>query len=302
MPLVTVVIAAYNRSHLLKYAIKSVLNQEFQDFEIQVVGDCCTDDSEQVVLSFGDPRIHWTNLKKRTGTQSGPNNEGIQRAQGKYIAYLGQDDLWFPWHLIRLVEMLNSGIEFATSLHTIIAPNDVIFIGKRNRIKQHLPFPGCWIHTRKVVEQIGNWRCDTENLDTPIDIEFSQRLLEHEGSYGELDEISAIKFPSPLWKPYASNAVPQATYFHEILQDPVSLHLKLLKQCFLEKIKPENCADLPFRFALKNKLLKTFGPFIPFLRQIRKMHNQREIERLKILRGLTQEQSPAPAKEKGPRV
>src|SRR5690606_34069774 len=94
-PLVTVVIATYNRAETLKYAIESVLWQSFRDFELWVIGDCCTDHTDKVVNSFmHDPRVNWYNLPKNSGYQSKPNNEGIRRARGKYIAYLNHDDIW----------------------------------------------------------------------------------------------------------------------------------------------------------------------------------------------------------------
>src|SRR5215216_5001189 len=99
LPLVSVVTATYNYSSVLKYAIQSVLWQTYQNFELWVIGDACTDDSEAVVASFGDSRIHWVNLPENSGNQAVPNNEGIARARGKYIAYLGHDDLWYPNHL-----------------------------------------------------------------------------------------------------------------------------------------------------------------------------------------------------------
>ena len=98
-PRVTVIMATYNWSAVLPYSIGSVLRQTFTDFELLVIGDGCTDDSEQVVTSIGDPRVHWINLPRNTRHQSGPNNEGLARARGEFIAYLGHDDLWLPHHL-----------------------------------------------------------------------------------------------------------------------------------------------------------------------------------------------------------
>src|SRR5688572_30048995 len=105
-PLVTVVIATYNRADTLKYAVESCLWQTFKDFEVWVVGDACTDHTEKVMQSFSDPRINWYNLPKNSGYQSKPNNEGIRRAKGKYIAYLNHDDIWLPNHLEVLVDKL----------------------------------------------------------------------------------------------------------------------------------------------------------------------------------------------------
>src|SRR4051812_6823095 len=76
-PRVTVIIATYNWSTVLPYAIHSVLAQTMSDFELLVVGDGCTDDSEQVVAAIKDPRVRWINLPANTGHQAGPNNRGL---------------------------------------------------------------------------------------------------------------------------------------------------------------------------------------------------------------------------------
>src|SRR3954447_7291706 len=68
-PAVSIVVATYNRSNVLELAIASVVAQTFTDWERLVVGDACTDDSEQVVESFGDPRIRWENLPVNHGDQ-----------------------------------------------------------------------------------------------------------------------------------------------------------------------------------------------------------------------------------------
>jgi glycosyltransferase involved in cell wall biosynthesis len=107
-PVVSVVISTFNWSSVLRYAITSVLAQSFEDFELIVVGDCCTDDSEAVVKSFDDPRIRWHNLAEHAGGQFGPNNQGVALARGRYIAYLGHDDLWHRDHLAVLVAAIEA--------------------------------------------------------------------------------------------------------------------------------------------------------------------------------------------------
>ena len=84
-----------------------------------VVGDACTDDSEDVVRGIGDERVRWENLERNSGSQSVPNNRGIALARGEYIAYLGHDDLWHPQHVAHLVTAIEgsgSGLAIATTL------------------------------------------------------------------------------------------------------------------------------------------------------------------------------------------
>ena len=102
-PAVSVVLSTFNRSNILPFAIGSVLAQTRGDWELLVVGDGCTDNSEAVVACFEDPRIRFINLPERVGDQSGPNNEGVRQARGGVVAFLNHDDLWFPDHLERML-------------------------------------------------------------------------------------------------------------------------------------------------------------------------------------------------------
>jgi glycosyltransferase involved in cell wall biosynthesis len=103
-PFVTVVTATYNWPSVLRLAIQTVLQQTFRDFEYIIVGDCCTDETEEVVRSFDDPRIIWRNLPVNSGNQAFPNQIGMEMARGEVVAYLNHDDLWFPDHLETLEE------------------------------------------------------------------------------------------------------------------------------------------------------------------------------------------------------
>src|SRR5579885_2894378 len=102
-PVVSVITATYNSSRTLRLALSSLRAQTFSYWDAWVIGDGCTDDSESVVASFQDPRLHWVNLEHNRGSQAFANNEGLRRAEGRYVAYLGHDDLWMPRHLGELV-------------------------------------------------------------------------------------------------------------------------------------------------------------------------------------------------------
>lgn len=107
-PRVSVIIATYNRSHVLRHAVRSVRDSSFTDWELIVVGDACTDDTEACVASFGDPRIRFANLATRCGYQSGPHNHGISIARGAFVAFLNHDDFYLPDHLANCVAALES--------------------------------------------------------------------------------------------------------------------------------------------------------------------------------------------------
>jgi glycosyltransferase involved in cell wall biosynthesis len=122
-PLVSVVIATHNRPAVLRQAIKSVIGQTLQDWEMLVVGDACRPDTPAAVTAFGDPRIAYIDLPVNVGEQSGPNNIGLARARGHYVALLNHDDLWFPDHLSALSGWIEArGADVAFSRGAVLLP------------------------------------------------------------------------------------------------------------------------------------------------------------------------------------
>jgi glycosyltransferase involved in cell wall biosynthesis len=94
MPTVSVIIPTYNRKDLVIEAIESVFAQTYRDYEIVLVDDGSTDDTEQAVRSSFKDRVRY--LSKANGGVSSARNLGIQRAQGSLIAFLDSDDVWEP--------------------------------------------------------------------------------------------------------------------------------------------------------------------------------------------------------------
>ena len=94
-PRVSAVIPTYNRAHLLPRAVKSVLAQTMQDFEIIIVDDCSSDETEAVVKTFQAPRLRYVKHERRLGGADA-RNTGISIAVGDFIAFLDSDDEWFP--------------------------------------------------------------------------------------------------------------------------------------------------------------------------------------------------------------
>src|SRR5918997_3253793 len=92
MPRISIVITTYNRALLLVEAIKSVLDQSFHDYEIIVVDDHSTDDTPVRLSDFAG-RIRYLRLE-HCGKLGPVRNHGITAAQGDYVAFLDDDDLW----------------------------------------------------------------------------------------------------------------------------------------------------------------------------------------------------------------
>src|SRR4051795_492471 len=196
-PRVSVIIATYNWSSVLPYSIGSVLRQTMQDFEILVLGDGCTDDSETVVAAIGDPRIRWINLPANTGHQSGPNNEGLRQARGEFVAYLGHDDLWLPHHLDAHVAALDASKAAMTySLLVTVTPDSEEPRPVRPRPEDGAwSPPSCTVHRRSVTEAIGGWR-DYREITVPPEIDLWRRARAAGFEFKFVPRLTAIKFPA----------------------------------------------------------------------------------------------------------
>ncbi|KKT90134.1 MAG: hypothetical protein UW92_C0043G0005 [Candidatus Jorgensenbacteria bacterium GW2011_GWA2_45_13] len=100
------VIMPTNRESLeIKEAVQSVLNQTFQDFELIVVNDGGPREIQNTVESFRSNKIRYFRLDHRAGPGAA-RNQGILEALGKYLAYLDDDDVYYPHHLETLVGLL----------------------------------------------------------------------------------------------------------------------------------------------------------------------------------------------------
>ncbi len=120
-PTVSVVIPTYNRSHLLGRAIRSVLNQSYQDFEIIVVDDGSTDDTCGVVRGFQefDGRIRYMRRNFRRGP-SVARNVGIRAARGDYIGFLDDDDEWMKEKLEKQIRIFEGSPDSVGVVYTKI--------------------------------------------------------------------------------------------------------------------------------------------------------------------------------------
>jgi glycosyltransferase involved in cell wall biosynthesis len=177
-PRVSVVIATWNRSEVLKHAIRSVLASTFTDWEMIVVGDACTDDTEECVASFGDPRIRFVNLPQNSGEQSRPNNHGITLARGDYVAFLNHDDLYLTDHLAVCVAELDRGeadLVWAAAAVAHASPraaHSLTFaLEGVPPAEGYSPFAfysaSTWMFRRELADSVGPWKDSSSLYVTP---------------------------------------------------------------------------------------------------------------------------------------
>ena len=194
-PRVTVIIATYNWSTVLPYSIGSVLDQTFTDFELLVVGDGCTDDSEAVVAAIEDPRVRWINIP-RFGHQSGPNNEGLRQARGEIITYLGHDDLWLPHHLALHVAAIDAGADIVSSLVAWIGPDGsyIEVMIPDPRTGAFMP-PTAISHRASVTARVGGWR-DFREIAALPEVDLWLRAFAAKFRLAAVERLTGVKFPA----------------------------------------------------------------------------------------------------------
>jgi len=106
-PKVSVCIPSYNHARYIGSSIKSVLAQTFKDWEMIIVDNCSTDNTEEVLKTFADPRIHFH--KNETNIGAARNwSRSASLARGEYVAVLQSDDQYLPGMLERSITMLDT--------------------------------------------------------------------------------------------------------------------------------------------------------------------------------------------------
>lgn len=222
-PAVSVLIATFNKRDALRHTIASVQWQTFRDFELLVIGDGCTDGTEELVASIAarDPRVHWHNLARNTGYQSAPHNEGLRRARGRYVAYLNHDDLWLPDHLELLVaEARRSRADFVYSMLVWLLPENEGEPFADVPDYPDAPIPpeaSATMHRADVVREIGAWKPPHETWSVPR-AEFLRRAQFAGKTFRLVPRLTVLKFGR--WPvPYAA-AGPQEEYLERIRADP----------------------------------------------------------------------------------
>jgi glycosyltransferase involved in cell wall biosynthesis/predicted nucleic acid-binding Zn-ribbon protein len=99
-PLVSVIMPTFNRAEIVADAIGSILDQDYQNWELFVCDDASTDGTDKVVARIADARIHYLKLPKCGAAAA--RNAGLAHAKGDIIAYLDSDNYWHPNYLSRM--------------------------------------------------------------------------------------------------------------------------------------------------------------------------------------------------------
>jgi len=267
-PLVSVVMATYDASHLVPFAVESVRWGTLEDWELIVVGDACTDDTAKVVASFGDSRISFHNLPENSGDQAVPNNLGTQRARGRYVAFLNQDDLYFPDHVETCVEHLErtgadlvwvpcAAIRPATpdALHDGAWEAELMGVPPRSGYSPHaFYFASTWVFRRTLAHRIGPWRRPHDLYVTPSQ-DWLFRAWRSGADLRFLPHVSVLVIPSGTRRDsYLNRSSVEHEYFADQVRDNPGFRERLLESAAVNTVQAcrHELAERPLAAVLRS--------------------------------------------------
>ena len=129
--LVSIVMPSYNTAEFIADSVLSVLSQTYTEWELIIVDDCSTDDTDHVVEPYlKDKRIRYLKNEKNSGAAES-RNRALREAQGRWIAFLDSDDLWMPEKLARQIRFMeDNGYLFSYTGYSEMDAE-----GKKNGVK-----------------------------------------------------------------------------------------------------------------------------------------------------------------------
>jgi glycosyltransferase involved in cell wall biosynthesis len=212
-PLITIRIPTYVRSDLLvERALPSIVRQTYQNFEVIVVVDGCTNDVAKRIDDFGDPRVRFVNLpyrypypedrQHRWSVAGAPGvNVGTELARGTWLAMLGDDDEFEPHHLECL-------LEHARSTRSEMVYGDLILRHPppgADEVLARYPPEVNWFNFQGALfmAALRFYEFSTRSwlLNEPSDWNLCRRMLESGVRIGHVDRVVTVFFPSHYWEP-----------------------------------------------------------------------------------------------------
>lgn len=127
-PLFSIIIPLYNKEKEIRQTLESVLLQNFHDFDVIVINDGSTDQSEKIVGTFTDERLKLITTLNQGVSKA--RNLGIENAKGEFLAFLDADDYWYPNHLEDLFQLYQQFPEAG-----LLATNYELYFGKNSIVQ-----------------------------------------------------------------------------------------------------------------------------------------------------------------------
>lgn len=224
-PLVSVCVPTYNRGPLLiERAVTSVLAQTYQNLELVIVGDHCTDNTAELLSRIQDPRLKFYNLPSRDRKYRQtvenhwfvggaiPANKAMELARGQWIARVDDDDTWTPDHIEKLLRFAQQGrYEFVSGLYIEerfgvqkvvdgVRALDPYYTQRPAQPNDDSPKIGgvnSWMYRSYLRFMPYNPECWRKKWNRVWDVDLSQRIYGAGVRMGFLDEVVSYVLPRP---------------------------------------------------------------------------------------------------------
>ncbi len=198
--LVSIITPAYNCAKYIGETIDSVLAQTYPHWEMLIVDDCSTDNTEEIVKSYNDPRIKYLKNEKNSGAALS-RNYALREAKGRWIAFLDSDDMWMPEKLEHQISfMKNNGYYFSCTKRVMCEEDGTLtnrYATSPKKVTKFMMRNYCWIACFTVmydVQKIG--LIQVADLKKRNDYAMWLRVIEKCDCY-YLDEVLAIHRKRP---------------------------------------------------------------------------------------------------------
>jgi glycosyltransferase involved in cell wall biosynthesis len=174
-PKISIIVPTYNRANMIGGCVQAALSQTTKDFELIIVSDGSTDETEEIIRSFRDPRIVF--LEKENGGQASARNLGLANAKGEYIALCDDDDRFYPNHLVTLSNSLQRHPEMG------LVYSDALWCYQDPNRKPEIKFS----------ESFDKMALENFNYITPVNILYRKSCLQKSGLFNEDPEVKGLE-------------------------------------------------------------------------------------------------------------
>lgn len=252
-PLVSIIIPTYNRAHLIKETIDSVLQQTYTNIEIILVNDGSTDETEELFEEFQKQGVHCYTIENQGASNA--RNFGFLKSKGAFIQYLDADDLIHAHKIAKQIEVIlennatisfskwvtfNSEIEhsniFKFSKVDYLNPKDgkelLFSFGMENWF---IPLMS-YLTSRDLIEKVGLWNVDISNND---DGEFFSRVLYNAEKVICVDEVYCyyrIVMTNSLSKLNSKAKINSAYKSYQLIEQFLTTHSQKKLLCYPKRL------------------------------------------------------------------
>ena len=206
-PFFSVIIPTFNRAAKLPVCLKSVLSQTFKNFEIIIIDNGSTDNTENMLLTeYEDSRIRYF-WQEGSGSPANPRNQGIHKARGAWVAFLDSDDVWYPEKLDNVYNQIQDQSET-----DVICHNERMF-DQTNQYTHNIT------HVRKADDMYKSMLLDGNCLSSSATTIRKSFLTEKELFFNESPDFAIVE-DYDLWLRLAKNGA-VITFIDKTLGDYV---------------------------------------------------------------------------------